>query len=102
MSHNIPSYHGQGYAMVYESSCSSQKSAEEYLDDFVIERRKEIEVDPSLRIIDRLTQRGARYRVRPIMVTDGFEPRKNWGITESFAANIREHCKQLWPVLSLT
>jgi hypothetical protein len=35
MSHNIPSYHGQGYAMAYESSRSAQKSAEEYLDDFL-------------------------------------------------------------------
>lgn len=103
MSHNIPSYRGQGYAMVCESSCSDQKSAEEYLDDFLRERRHEIEGDPSLRITDRLTQRGAWYRVRPRMVTDGFEPRKNWGITgESFAANIRQHCKDLWPEESIT
>ncbi|MGB8937840.1 MAG: hypothetical protein WCC17_22345, partial [Candidatus Nitrosopolaris sp.] len=58
MSHNIPSYRGQGYAMVCELSGSVQKSAEEYLDDFLRERRKEIEADPSLRITDRLTQRG--------------------------------------------
>jgi hypothetical protein len=103
MSHNIPSYHGHGYAMVYESSCSAQKSIEDYLDDFLIERRKEIEADPSLRITDRLTQRGAWYRVRPIMVADGFEPRKNWGITgKSFADKIREHCKQLWPDENIT
>jgi len=57
MSHKIPSYHGQGYAMVYESSCSAQRSAEDYLDDFLIERRKEIDADPSLKITDRLTQR---------------------------------------------
>jgi hypothetical protein len=73
------------------------------LDDFLKKRRKEIEADPSLRITDRLTQRGAWYRVRPIMVADGFEPRKNWGITgESFAAGIREHCKQLWPHENIT
>ncbi|MGC2685167.1 MAG: hypothetical protein WA323_25190 [Candidatus Nitrosopolaris sp.] len=88
---------------MYESSCSDQKSAEEYLDDFLIDRRKEIEADPSLRITDRLKQRGAWYRVRPIMVADGFQPRKNWGITgESFAANIRQHCKQLGPDESIT
>jgi len=103
MSYNIPSYRGQGYAMVYESSCSDQKSAEEYLDDFLRERRQEIEADPSLRITDRLTQRGAWYRVRPRMVADGFEPRKNWGITgESFAGNIRQHCKDLWPDENIT
>jgi hypothetical protein len=73
------------------------------LDDFLIDRRKEIEADPSLRITDRLTQRGAWYRVRPIMVADGFQPRKNWGITgESFAANIRQRCKQLWPDENIT
>jgi hypothetical protein len=98
MSYNIPSYRGQGYAMVYESSCSDQKSAEEYLDDFLRKRRREIEAEPSLTITDRLSQRGAWYRVRPRMVADGFEPRKNWSITgESFAANIRHHCKDLWP-----
>jgi hypothetical protein len=103
MSHKIPSYRGQGYAMVYESSCSAQKSAEDYLDDFLIERRKEIEADPSLRIADRLTQRGVWYRVRPIMVADGFEPRKDWGTTgKSFAENIRDHCKQLWPDENIT
>ena len=104
MSYSIPSYRGQGYAMMYESSsCSAQKSAEDYLDEFLIDRRKEIEANPSLRITDRLTQRGVWYRVRPIMVADGFEPRKNWGITgESFAANIREHCKQLWPNENIT
>ena len=73
------------------------------MDDFLIDRRKEIEADPSLRITDRLKQRGAWYRVRPIMVADGFQPRKNWGITgESFAANIRQHCKQLGPDESIT
>ncbi|MGC1932100.1 MAG: hypothetical protein WA667_24270 [Candidatus Nitrosopolaris sp.] len=103
MSHNIPSYRGQGYATLYESSFSAQKSAEDYLDDFLIDRRKEIEADPSLRITDRLTQRGSWYRVRPIMVADGFQPRKNWGITgESFAANIRQHCKQLWTEENIT
>ena len=104
MSYNIPSYRGQGYAMVYESpSYSAQKSAEDYLDDFLRDRRKEIEADHSLRITDRLTQRGAWYRVRPRMVADGLEPRKNWGITgESFAANIRQHCKQLWPDENIT
>ena len=73
------------------------------MDDFLIDRRKEIEADPSLRITDRLKQRGAWYRVRPIMVADGFQPRKNWGITgESFAANIRQHCKQLGPDENIT
>jgi hypothetical protein len=81
MPYNIPSYHGQGYARVYESLSYSAQTAEEYLDDFLIQRRREIEINPSLRITDRLTQRGAWYRVRPIMVADGFEPRKNWGIT---------------------
>jgi len=37
------------------------------------------------------------------MVADGFEPRKNWGITgESFAASIRQHCKDLWPEENIT
>ncbi len=103
MSYNIPSYRGQGYAMVYESSCSDQKSAEEYLDDFLRERRQKIEADPSLRITDRLTQRGAWYRVRPKMVEDGFIPRKNWGTTgKSFADGIRDSCKELWPNENIT
>lgn len=84
--------------MPWSTNHHIQKSAEDYLDDFLKERREEIEANPSLRITDRLTQRGAWYRVRPIMVADGFEPKKNWGITdETFAGNIRKHCKQLWP-----
>lgn len=104
ISRNIPSYRGQGYAAVYESSSSSgQKSMEEYRADFLKEGRRQIETVPSLRETDRLTQRGAWYRVRPRMVEDGFIPRKNWGTTgKSFADGIRDACKELWPDENIT
>jgi hypothetical protein len=99
MSRNIPSYRGQGYAAVYESSSSpGEKSIEDYRADFLNERRGQIEADPSLRETDRLTQRGSWYRVRPRMVEDGFIPMENWGTTgKSFADGIRDACKELWP-----
>ena len=69
MAHKIPSYHGQGFALdPTPSSTTNQKTATEYVDEFLIHRRKAVEADPNLRITDRLTQRGVAYRLRPEMM----------------------------------
>lgn len=103
MSHKIPSYRGQGHAAEYEPSSSYHESMENYRAEFLRERRRQIEADPSLRETDRLTQRGSWYRVRPRMVEDRFIPRKNWGTTgKSFADGIRDACKELWPDENIT
>jgi hypothetical protein len=62
-----------------------------------VQRRKDVEADPNLRITDRLTQRGVAYRLRPEMMADGFEPRIRWSTTMDTITNlISERCKILW------
>ncbi len=100
MAHKIPSYHGQGFALEPAPSLTTtnQKTATTYVDEFLVQRRRDVEADPNLRITDRLTQRGVAYRLRPIMMADGFEPRKKWAITMDTITNmISERCKVLWP-----
>jgi hypothetical protein len=99
MSYNIPSYHGQGFALdPTPSSTTNEKTATEYVDEFLIQRRNDVETDPNLRITDRLTQRGVAYRLRPEMMADGFEPRIRWSTTmDSITNMISERCKMLWP-----
>jgi hypothetical protein len=98
MSHNIPSYRGQGFALDPTSTSSTNwKTATDYVDEFLIQRRKDVEANPDIRRKDRLTQRGVAYRLRPKMMEDGFEPRKNWGTTMDTMTNmISARCKELW------
>ena len=100
MSHKIDSYRGQGFALSYTPISSSvyQKTATDYVDEFLTQRRKIIEADPYIRVKDRLTQRGVAYRRRPKMIDDGFEPKKNWATTMDTMTNmISDRCKVLWP-----
>ncbi len=56
MAHKIPSYHDQGFALDPTfSSTTNQKTATEYVDEFLIQRRKVVEADPNLRTTDRLS-----------------------------------------------
>jgi len=98
MSHNIPSYRGQGFALDPTSTSSTNwKTATDYVDQFLIQRRKDVEANPDIRRKDRLTQRGVVYRLRPKMMEDRFEPRKNWGTTMDTMTNmISVRCKELW------
>jgi hypothetical protein len=101
MAHKIPSYHGQGFALDPTPSLTtttSQKTATAFVDEFLIQRRKDVEGNPKLRITDRLTQRGVAYRLRPDMIADGFEPRKRWSTTmDSITNTISGRYKVLWP-----
>jgi hypothetical protein len=100
MSHKVPSYRGQGFALDPTSSSSSinQKTATKYVDEFLKQRRTDVEANPEVRRIDRLTQRGVAYRLRPKMMDDGFEPRKNWGTTMDTMTNmISARCTVLSP-----
>ena len=50
MSHNIPSYRGQGFALdPSPSSPTNQKTATEYVDEFLKKRRREVEANPDIR-----------------------------------------------------
>jgi hypothetical protein len=99
MSHKIDSYRGQGFALsnIPFSTTIKQKTATEYVDGFLIQRKRDIDADPDLRVNDRLTQRGLAYRLRPLMQEDGFEPRKKWSITmEGITNMISARCEVLW------
>lgn len=77
----MPSYHGEGYGRLYERSSSEKdedQNAIKYLVDFLLNRKKDVDKDPSLKIRDRLTQSSVWYRIRPIMIDAGFEPKKSW------------------------
>jgi hypothetical protein len=73
-------------------------TAKDYLIDFLKQRKKEVEDNPSLKVTDRITQSTVWYRIRPIMVKNNFEPRKTWGITrETLQNSINDICRELWP-----
>jgi hypothetical protein len=98
LAYKIPTYHGKGHRATgrYEHHIRD-KSAQDYLDDFLMERKRQIDINPSLKTKDRITQRGVWYRIRPRMVSEGFEPQKNWGTTAEYIARIiKERCKKLF------
>jgi len=97
LAYKIPSYHGKGHRATIQYGYHREKSAQDYLDDFLRKRVKEIRANPSLKTKDRITQRGVWYRIRPIMVAEGFEPKKNWGTTAEYIASIiKKRCKELF------
>jgi hypothetical protein len=100
----IPTFHGYGVGKSSKSEPDEErKIAIDYLRDFLRDRRKAVEADPSLKTSDRLTQSGVFYRVRRIMINDGFEPPKDWGTTRSSLQNsIMKTCQELWPKENIT
>ena len=100
----IPTFHGYGVGKGSKSEPDEErKIAIDYLRDFLRDRREKVEADPSLKTSDRLTQSGVFYRVRRIMIEDGFEPPKDWGTTRSTLQNsIMKTCQELWPDESIT
>ena len=102
----MPTYHGKGYAATVRYNYSNKNPEQEakgYLVDFLKKRRKSIQADPSLKTRDRITQSGVWYRIRPIMIEAGFEPRKDWGTTRrTTTGSIRDMCKELWPDENVT
>jgi hypothetical protein len=95
LTRRIPSYHGRRKRVEDDYRPERQKEQEEYMIESLKERYLAVQADPSIKIKDRITQRGACYRVRPIMMEDGFEPRKNWGVTmKSLASSINRLCKE--------
>jgi hypothetical protein len=98
LAYKIPTYHGMGHRATTEYDHPiREKSAQDFLDDFLIKRRNQIDRDPSLKTKDRITQRGVWYRIRPIMISEGFEPKENWGTTAVYIARIiKERCEKLF------
>jgi len=118
--YKMPSYHGHGLRWaddaLDEEEADSDTSGEyaEYLRNFLIERRKAVEADPSLTVKDRLTQSGVWYRIRPEMIRNGFRPRNrstdskgrtiyDWGATrKGLTGRIKKTIEELWPDEDIT
>ncbi|MFZ0224422.1 MAG: Rieske 2Fe-2S domain-containing protein [Candidatus Nitrosopolaris sp.] len=98
LAYKIPTYHGMGHrAIIRYDHPVREKSAQDSLDDFLMERKRQIDRNPSLKTKDRITQRGVWYRIRPIMISEGFEPKENWGTTAKYIASlIKERCEKLF------
>ena len=116
--YKMPSYHGYGLGWtddtLDEDDNDSSGEYVGYLKDFLIERRKAVEADPSLTVKDRLTQSGVWYRIRPEMIRNGFRPRNrstdskgrtiyDWGSTrKGLTSRIRKTIEELWPEEDIT
>jgi hypothetical protein len=110
LAYQMPSYYGHGLRWTESDEDEDNNGVYiEYLRDFLRKRRHDIELDPSLRVRDRLTQSGVWYRIRPIMIEDGFKPRNkstdrngrviyDWGTTrKGLTSKIAETIRELWP-----
>ena len=100
LAYKMPSYHGEGYGYYYYESSGARdpdQIAENYLIRFLKDRKQDIDANPDLKIADRLTQSGVWYRIRPIMVDNGFRPRKSWTKTRrTLTSKIDAFCKELF------
>lgn len=117
LAYKMPSYHGE---KLWSSDIYTEDEEESdgryigYLRDFLRKRRDEVESDPSVRIRDRLTQSGVWYRIRPVMIDDGFKPRNkskdrngrtvyDWGTTRrGLTRRINKTIAELWPDEGIT
>jgi hypothetical protein len=77
-----------------------------YLKNFLITRGQNIEADASLRTRDRLTQSGVWYRIRPLLIRDGFIPKNGeggWGAArKGLTGAISKTITELWPGKNMT
>ena len=77
-----------------------------YLKDYLRARKQDVEADSSLRIRDRLTQSGVWYRIRPLLIRDGFMPKNGesgWGAArKGLTGAISKTINELWPVENIT
>lgn len=119
LAYKMPSYHGHGLRWADDSSDEGEDGAStgeyvSYLRNFLIERRRAVEADPSLAVRDRLTQSGVWYRIRPEMIRNGFRPRNksidskgrkiyDWRSTRmGITKRIRKTIEELWPDEDIT
>jgi hypothetical protein len=98
IAYQMPSYHGHGFGTTTDSYGRSYTDiAQGYLDDFLKQRKQDIDADPSLKFNDRITQSGVWYRIRPLMIEAGFTPQKDWGTTrKTITGGINKTCDDLF------
>ncbi|MGA9842221.1 MAG: hypothetical protein WBQ25_07890, partial [Nitrososphaeraceae archaeon] len=98
-----------GVSQQYSGSWSTAAERGEYisyLKDFLRARKQDVEADSSLRTRDRLTQSGVWYRIRPLLVRDGFMPKNGesgWGAArKGLTGAISKTINELWPGENIT
>jgi hypothetical protein len=104
LAYKMPSYHGKGYAVQYEwgSSRDPEQIAIDYLRTFLRERKAQVDAAGTYSV-ERLTQSGVWYRIRPKMIEKGFTPNKSWSKTRrTLTGKISDTIEELWPNENLT
>jgi hypothetical protein len=106
LAYHMPTCRGQGFTQIsYPTGGGRDESqiALEYLRDFLKKRKVAVEATPNLKIIDRITQSGVWYRIRPEMKKKGFEPPESWTQTRRYLqGKISDIIDELWPNEHLT
>jgi hypothetical protein len=106
LAYMMPTCHGLGLARDYYPSGGGKDEsqiAREYLRDFLKRRKIAVDANPYVKIIDRITQSGVWYRMRPEMKRKGFKPRESWTQTRRYLqSKIEDTINELWPNAHLT
>jgi hypothetical protein len=87
LAYKMPTCHGLGLSRDYFPTGGTKDESQialEYLRDFLRKRKAAVEANPCLKIIDRITQSGVWYRIRPEMKRKGFEPSESWTQTRRY------------------
>jgi hypothetical protein len=77
LAYKMPTCHGLGLGRDYYPTGGTKDESQialEYLRDFLKKRKAAVEANQYLKIIDRITQSGVWYRIRPEMRRKGFDP----------------------------
>ena len=110
LAYKMPSIRANpGVSQQYSGSWSTAAERGEYisyLKDFLRARKQDVEADSSLRIRDRLTQSGVWYRIRPLLIRDGFMPKNGesgWGAArKGLTGAISKTINELWSGENMT
>jgi hypothetical protein len=98
--------HGLGLGRDYYPTGGTKDESQialEYLRDFLKKRKAAVEANQYLKIIDRITQSGVWYRIRPEMRRKGFDPPESWTQTRRYLqSKIQDNIDELWPKEHLT
>jgi hypothetical protein len=112
LAYKIPSLHGKGIHTILDTGLGGIYKS--FLVDFLKNRHKQISINPSDAVKDRITQSGAWYRERPKMIAARFKPRNkdidskgreiyDWNaVRKGFTSSINKVIKELWPDGSVT
>jgi hypothetical protein len=101
LAYKMPTCHGLGLGRIYYPTGNRKDESQialGYLRGFLKKRKAAVETNPYLKIVDRITQSGVWYRIRPEMRRRGFEPQESWTQTRRYLqSQIQDTINELWP-----